>query len=398
MLEQLMQKIEQKKDKMIEIRRYLHQHPELSFQEEKTAQYIQDFYKEKDVEVQTNVGGYGVVVTIKGGKPGKTVGLRADFDALPINEEVDVPFKSQNPGVMHACGHDAHTAYMLTLADSLIELKEQLNGKVVILHQPAEETPPGGAIAMIEDGALKGIDNVFAIHIMSLGDTGKVYYRSGKTQAARSYFKVRIQGKGGHGAHPHQCNDSIVAASHFVVAAQTIVSRRINPFDMATVTFGSFDGKGSFNVIKDAVELEGDVRTMSDDVRATVQKEFRRILSGIAEEFGVTYDLTYTDDYPVLFNDKEMTDLAMRGIQKAQIPEVKEILESDPTPGSEDFAYFTEKVPGSMFYVGANPENQPAYPHHHPKFQINEESMLISAKAMGAVVAEYLETDSISSD
>lgn len=390
MLNQLLQKLDEKKGRMIEIRRYLHQHPELSFKEEKTAQYIADFYKDKDVNVRTNVGGYGVVVTIEGGQPGKTVALRADFDGLPISEEADVPFKSQNPGVMHACGHDGHTAYLMILAESLIEMKDQLKGNVVILHQPAEETPPGGAVAMIEDGCLEGVDNIFGIHLMSLANTGEVAYRSGEMQAGRSYFKVKIQGKGGHGSAPHTSNDSIVAASHFVVAAQTIVSRRINPFDMATVTIGSFDGKGSFNIIKDSVELEGDVRTMSDEVRAKVETEFKRILAGIAQEFDITYDLIYSHDYPVLVNDKEMTELVANAINKAEIPEIKAVVETPPASASEDFAYYLQKVPGSFFYVGAKPVDGPAYPHHHPKFVINEDSLIIAAKAMAAVVVEYL--------
>ncbi|MED3790630.1 M20 family metallopeptidase [Peribacillus frigoritolerans] len=391
MLDQLLQKLDEKKGKMIEIRRYLHQHPELSFKEEKTAQYIADFYKDKSVMIRTNVGGYGVVVTIEGGLPGKTVALRADFDGLPIMEEADVPFKSSNPGVMHACGHDGHTAYLMILAEALIEMKDQLRGNVVILHQPAEETPPGGAIAMIEDGCLEGVDSIFGIHLMSLSVTGEVCYRAGEMQAGRSYFKVKIQGKGGHGSMPHTSNDSIVAASHFVVAAQTIVSRRINPFDMATVTIGSFDGKGSFNVIKDSVELEGDVRTMSSEVRATVEMEFKRILAGLAQEFDITYDLIYSHDYPVLVNDKSMTELVVNGIEKAGIPEIKALVETPPMSGSEDFAYYLQKIPGSMFYVGAKPDDGPVYPHHHPKFVINEDSLIIAAKAMAAVVAEYFE-------
>ncbi|CAK6474574.1 M20 family metallopeptidase [Peribacillus castrilensis] len=389
MLDQLLQKLEEKKERMIEIRRYLHQHPELSFKEEKTAQYIADFYKDKSVIIRTNVGGYGVVVTIEGGLPGKTVALRADFDGLPIMEEADVPFKSSNPGVMHACGHDGHTAYLMILAEALIEMKDQLRGNVVILHQPAEETPPGGAIAMIEDGCLEGVDSIFGIHLMSLSVTGEVCYRAGEMQAGRSYFKVKIQGKGGHGSMPHTSNDSIVAASHFVVAAQTIISRRINPFDMATVTIGSFDGKGSFNVIKDSVELEGDVRTMSSEVRAKVETEFKRILAGLAQEFDITYDLIYSHDYPVLVNDKAMTELVVNGIKNAAIPEVKALVETPPTSGSEDFAYYLQKIPGSMFYVGAMPDDGPVYPHHHPKFVINEDSLIIAAKAMAAVVAEY---------
>ncbi|MER2009621.1 MAG: amidohydrolase, partial [Psychrobacillus sp.] len=173
----LFEKMNAKQDRMIEIRRYLHENPELSFQEEKTAAYIADFYKDKDCNVRINVGGRGIVVTIDSGKPGKTVAIRADFDALPIEEEADVQFKSKNPGVMHACGHDGHTAYMLILAESLIEIKDSLAGKIVVLHQHAEEVPPGGAIKMIEDHALDGVDNVFGIHVMSQMETGKLFYR-----------------------------------------------------------------------------------------------------------------------------------------------------------------------------------------------------------------------------
>ncbi len=178
--QELLKRLEEKQDRIIEIRRYLHENPELSFQETETAKYIADFYKDLDCDVRTNVGGNGIVVTIDSGKPGKTIGIRADFDALPIQEETGLPFASKNPGVMHACGHDGHTAYMLVLGETLIEMKNQLKGKIAIIHQHAEETPPGGAIGMIEDGALEGIDNVFGIHVMTSMETGKIYYRPGK--------------------------------------------------------------------------------------------------------------------------------------------------------------------------------------------------------------------------
>src|SRR5699024_11054313 len=250
-----------RKDEMIKIRRYLHENPEISFKDEKTAQYIANFYNGKDVKVETNVGnGYGIIVTIEGEKSGKTIGLRADFDALPILEETDVPFKSKNEGVMHACGHDAHTAYLLVLADCFIQLKEELNGTIKIIHQHAEEVPPGGAKSIMESGHLDDVDAIFGIHILPMDPAGVVGYRSGYAFNGRSYFKLKIQGTGGHGSSPHSANDSIVAGAHFVTAAQTIVSRRLNPMDTGVVTIGSFDGKGTFNVIKDSVEIEGDIR------------------------------------------------------------------------------------------------------------------------------------------
>ncbi|WP_373804696.1 amidohydrolase, partial [Jeotgalibaca porci] len=188
LLDMLTQKLEEKEGRIIEMRRYLHAHPELSFEEEKTAQYIADFYKDVPVDkVETNYGGgNGVVVTIKGAQPGKTIAIRADFDALPITEETDVAFKSTNPGVMHACGHDGHTAYMLILAETLAELKSELKGTIRVLHQPAEEVPPGGALGMIKAGALEGVDHIFGIHVMSNMETGKVFYRAGNTQTGRS--------------------------------------------------------------------------------------------------------------------------------------------------------------------------------------------------------------------
>ena len=391
MKEQLFNLLKEKEAKMIEIRRYLHENPELSFKEAKTSTYIADFYKDKDVQVETNIGGYGVKVTIDSGKPGKTIAIRADFDALPIQEETNLPFASKVDGVMHACGHDAHTAYMLVLAETLIEMKDQLTGKVIVIHQPAEEQPPGGAMAMIRDGVLEGVDNMFGIHVMSTFETGKVFYREGAVQTGRAYFKAIIRGKGGHGSSPHMANDSIVAGAHFVTAVQTIVSRRLNPFDVGVITIGSFDGKGSFNVIKDAIEIEGDVRAMTEEVRAIVEKELRALLEGIASMFGITYELEYMNDYPVLVNDDQLTAFVANSLKEANIEEVVEVIRCEPQPPSEDFAYYALERPSTFFYIGAKPESGPAYPHHHPKFDVSEQSLLIAAKSMGIIVLDYLE-------
>ncbi|NGP61384.1 amidohydrolase [Paenibacillus thiaminolyticus] len=387
---ELFRRLDEKKERIIEIRRYLHAHPELSFQEENTAKYIAEFYTDKPCVVREHVGGNGVVVTIDSGKPGKTLAIRADFDALPITEQTGLPFASQNPGVMHACGHDGHTAYMLVLAETLMEMKDQLEGKVVILHQHAEETPPGGAIHMIQDGCLDGVDHVLGIHVMSTMETGGIFYREGPIQTGRAYFKVKIHGKGGHGSSPHMANDAIVAASEFVCAVQTIVSRRLNPFDVGSITIGSFDGKGSFNVIKDAVELEGDVRAMTEETRSLIEQEIRRILSGLQEMFGITYELEYNNDYPVLINDPAFTEFVVKSLAQSGIPEVTSIERCEPQPPSEDFAYYAQQRPSVFFYVGAMPDNGAYYPHHHPKFDINEDSLQIAAKVMGALVIDYM--------
>lgn len=388
MNKQLIETLKAKEDKMIEIRRYLHQHPELSFQEEKTAQYIADFYKGKDVKVETNIGERGIKVTIDSGKPGKTLAIRADFDALPITEDTGLPFASVNTGVMHACGHDAHTAYMLVLAETLAEMKEVFTGKVVVIHQPAEEVPPGGAKGMIEAGVLDGVDNVLGVHVMSTMPVGKVFYRPGYVQTGRAFFKLKVIGKGGHGSSPHMANDAIVAGSYFVIALQTVVSRRLNPFETGVVTIGSFDGKGQFNVIKDSIEIEGDVRGLTDDTKATIEREIKRLSKGLEEMYGVTCELEYNDDYPALYNDPEFTNYVAQTLKDASLDFEVEMCE--PQPPSEDFAYYAKERPSAFIYTGAAPEEGEIYPHHHPKFNISEKSLLISAQVVGTVVLDYL--------
>ncbi|WP_207695774.1 hypothetical protein DOK67_0001515 [Enterococcus sp. DIV0212c] len=388
---QLFTMLQQKEAEIIKIRRHFHENPELSFQETETAKYIADFYAGKDCDVQTNVGGgNGILVDIHGGKKGPFLAIRADFDALPIQEDTGLPFASKTPNVMHACGHDGHTAYMMVLADSLIELKDQLAGTIRVIHQPAEEVPPGGAKGMIEAGCLDGVDHVLGIHVMSLMPLGDVFYHSGPVHTGRATFKVVMQGKGGHGSTPQDANDTIVAASQFVTAVQTIVSRRINPFDTATVTIGSFDGKGSANVIKDSVTLEGDVRIMKEETREIVEKEFKQILDGICQTFGISYELDYANDYPVCVNDAKTTEMVAKALSEAQIPEVKQLVECGPQTPSEDFSYYAKERPSCFFFVGAHKEGTPMYPHHHPKFYIDEDCLLIAAKSMGAAVLHYL--------
>ncbi|EFR99566.1 thermostable carboxypeptidase 2 [Listeria seeligeri FSL N1-067] len=392
---QLMKMLDERKDEIIQIRRHLHENPELSFHEAETAKYIQSFYKGKDVEIATEVGnGHAIVVTIKGGKPGKTIALRADFDALPVTEETELPFKSQNEGVMHACGHDGHTAYLLVLADCLISLKEDIPGTIKIVHQHAEETPPGGAKSVVESGILDDVDQIFGIHVFPFGESGEVYYHSGYSMAGRTYFKLKIQGVGGHGSSPHMANDAIVASAYFVTAVQTIISRRLNPFDTGVVTIGSFDGKGSFNVIKDAVELEGDVRYMTTENRDKIDAEIHRIVAGIEAMFGVTTELTYTNDYPSLYNDPKVTEQVVASLQKGIGEYLTAVSEYDMLSGSEDFAYYLQKIPGVFFYIGAKPKNtEQAYFNHHPKFDIDEDALLVAAKSVAEVVLNYYKLD-----
>lgn len=391
MCEKLIQKLTKKESKMIEIRRYLHQHPELSFKEEQTSKYIADFYQDKGVTIEEGIGERGIKITIDSGRPGKTLAIRADFDALPIEEDTGLPFASQNKGVMHACGHDAHTAYMLVLAETLAEMKDHFTGKVVVIHQPAEEVPPGGAIGMIKDGVLDGVDHVLGVHVMSTMETSTVYYRPGYVQTGRAFFKLKVIGKGGHGSSPHAANDAIVAGAEFVSSIQTVVSRRLNPFETGVITIGSFDGKGQFNVIKDHITIEGDVRGLTNDTKRTIEKEIKRITHGLEVMYGVTCELEYQDDYPALYNDPEFTEYVAKTLKNADLD--FDVALCEPQPPSEDFAYYAQERPSAFIYVGAAPEEGEMYPHHHPKFNISEKALLTSAQAVGTVVLDYLKGD-----
>lgn len=385
-LEKLVKELEKYKKKIIKIRRYLHENPEISFKETKTAEYISKYYENKGVEVKTHVGGNGVVVIIDSGKPGKTMGLRADFDALPIKEETGLAFSSKNIGVMHACGHDAHTAYLMVLADILIKYKKELKGKIYIIHQHAEEMTPGGAIGMIKSGNLDEVDNFFGIHVMTDMPVGKVYYHSGETQQGRSKFNVKLIGKGGHGSMPHTANDAIVAGANLIMALQTIVSRRLSPFENGVVTVGSFDGAGTFNIIKDKIEITGDVRAMSENTMKKIEEQINIISQGIAKTYSMDIEYNFLIDYPILNNDKKMTQLVVNAVKKVGL----EAEDCGPQSPSEDFAHYAKIKPSCFFYVGAKKDNN-NYPHHNSKFDINEESLLVASKAMLAVVFEYLE-------
>lgn len=385
-LEKLVKELENDKEKMIKIRRYLHENPEISFKETKTAEYISKYYENKGVEVKTHVGGNGVVVIIDSGKPGKTMGLRADFDALPIKEETGLAFSSKNIGVMHACGHDAHTAYLMVLADILIKYKKELKGKIYIIHQHAEEMTPGGAIGMIKSGYLDEVDNFFGIHVMTDMPVGKVYYHSGETQQGRSKFNIKLIGKGGHGSMPHTANDAIVAGANLIMALQTIVSRRLSPFENGVVTIGSFDGAGTFNIIKDKIEITGDVRAMSENTIKKIEEQINIISQGIAKTYSMDIEYNFLIDYPILNNDKKITQLVVNAVKKVGL----EAEDCGPQSPSEDFAHYAKIKPSCFFYVGAKKDNN-NYPHHNSKFDINEESLLVASKAMLAVVFEYLE-------
>lgn len=376
-------------DEIISWRRYLHQHPELSFQEKETAKFIEEKLKSFGLEVKTNIGGNGLVGILSGEEPGKTIAFRADFDALPINDEKEVSYKSLNPGAMHACGHDGHTAALLGTAQTLSKFNKNIKGAVLFIFQPAEETPPGGAKFMIEDKILQGVDYVFGAHLASEIPFGKIAVGEGYKMAAVDKFEIIIEGKGGHGARPHDSNDPIVIGSDIVSALQKIVSRKIDPLKSAVVTLGVFQSGNAFNVIPDTARLEGTVRTFDSEIRKDVKAHIHSIVKGITEGFQATYKIDYLLGYPALFNHKKETDI-VRDLFQGTFNEAA-VIDLETSMGAEDFSYFLQEKPGTYFKVGAQNESESThYPHHHPKFDFDERALLNIEKAFVKIVSHYL--------
>ena len=393
MLEKWYEEIEAMYEQMVEWRRYLHENPELSFQEINTSKMIGDLLESFGIEVRRNVGGNGIVGKIYGAKPGKTIALRADFDALPIQDEKNVAFKSKVPGVMHACGHDGHTATLLAVAKVLQNNAEELAGNVVLLHQHAEESPPGGAIAMIEDGCLEDVDVVYGAHLASGSDLGSVLYRIGPVSAASDAFELKIQGKGGHGASPHQTIDAVAVGVQIANQLKHIVSRRVNPQKPAVISIGSFHAGNTGNVISDTAELTGTVRTFDEDVRSLIIEEMEQLIKGVCKAFHATYEFNYTKGYPSTVNTADETNILEKCLINT-LPESKPVIIEKPGMGGEDFSYYLQNRPGCFFSVGARNEDIEAiYPHHHPKFTFDERAMLHTAKIFLSLVDYYTNTE-----
>ncbi|MGG0655177.1 amidohydrolase [Rummeliibacillus pycnus] len=391
MSEQLLQviykELEDSFDEMQAIRRYLHMHPEVSFHEYKTAEYIQNFYKQLEIPFEANFGGNGIVARFSGEKPGKTVALRADFDALAIQDEKEVSYKSTVAGVSHACGHDGHTATLLVLAKILWKHRAELPGTYVIIHQFAEEVAPGGAKPMIEAGCLNGVDAIFGTHLWSQFPLGSINYRSGAMMAGADKFDIKIIGNGGHGGAPHTTVDAVTVGAELVVQLQQIVARRINPTDPAVLTIGSFHSGSAFNIIAGEATLTGTVRTFDVAVREQIIEELERVIKGICLAANADYEFHYLRGYIPLINHDNETKFVTRIAET--IPGVTEITEMNAVMVGEDFAYYVEKIPGTFFFTGAKPKEGTAYPHHHAKFDFAEEAMLAAAKTLGTAAILY---------
>lgn len=390
--DQLRVYLQQLEPQMVNWRRHFHQYPELSFQEEKTPARIAEILEELGVdEIRTGVGSRGVVGILRGSQPGRTVALRADFDALPIQDQKEVSYKSQVPGVMHACGHDAHTATLLGLAAFFAKHRDQVKGTIVFIFQHAEEENPGGAIAMVEDGALDGVDAIFGAHLWSMAPVGKVWISPGPIMANVDDFTIVVKGKGGHGAIPQETVDSIVIGSQIVMNLQTIASRNVSPLDNIVVTIGTFHAGDNFNVIADTCRMTGTVRSFMPEVRDLAEKRLREIVQGTAAMMGGSATIEYDRGYPAVINHGQEAEI----VRQAAIATLGEdhVDPMIPTMGGEDFSYYLQKVPGAFVFVGAgNPDKGADFPHHHPRFDIDEQSMLINAEVLGRSAIQFLES------
>ena len=370
-------------------RRHIHMHPELGFKEHETSQYIQRRLGEIGVPFKAGIAQTGILSTIEGTKPGKTVLLRADIDALPIDEQNDVPYKSKNPGVMHACGHDAHTAVLLGAAQLL--KGRDFAGTVKLVFQPCEERAPGGAIKMIEEGVMDDpkVDAAFGLHVTPQLEVGQLGYRPGPASAASDRFTITVVGKGGHAARPNSCVDAVVVGAHIVVALQTLVSRETSPIQPAVVTVGAIHAGDAHNVIPGEATIRGTVRTYDPDLRNQMAQRLRELAQGIARAMRAEANVEYTFGYPPLVNDQAMTDLARAA--GAEIVGKENLTDPDQALGGEDMAYFLQKAPGCFFRLGTgNRARGITYGNHHPRFDVDEGALPIGAAAMAATALRFL--------
>jgi amidohydrolase len=380
--------IKDNSEEMIEIRQKLHREPELSWEEYKTTQFVYDYLQELGIESRKTEP-TGVIGELVGGKEGKTVALRADMDALSVEElNEDLPYKSGEKGKMHACGHDAHTAMLLAAAKALAEVKEEIPGTVRFIFQPAEEVATG-AKAMVEQGAVEGADNVFGIHIWSQAPTHNVSCTPGPSFASADIFKVQFKGRGGHGAMPQACIDAAVIASSFVMNLQSVVSRTIDPAQPAVVTVGKMVVGTRFNVIAENAEIEGTVRCFNPEVRDHIEKQLQIYADHTAAIYGGTAVLEYIRGTQAVINGTESAEL----VQQVAVEAFGEqrLYDEKPTMGAEDFSFYLDEVPGSFALVGSgNLEKDTEWAHHHGRFNIDEEALETGAELYAQYAWAYL--------
>ncbi|WP_425545353.1 amidohydrolase [Gangjinia marincola] len=390
--------------KVIDWRRDLHQYPELSNREFKTAEKIAKHLKKLGLEVETGIAKTGVVAVLKGDQPGKTVALRADIDALPVTERNDLPFKSEvktaflntETGVMHACGHDTHTAILMGVAEILTKHKDKINGTVKFIFQPAEEGPPpgeeGGAKLMIKEGVLKSpdVDAIFGLHINSGTPVGTIRYKPGGTMAAVERFVINVKGKQTHGSAPWSGVDPIVISAKIIDGLQTIISRESKLVDEAAViTVGKITSGVRFNIIPESAEMIGTVRTLDPAMREKIMRRMTEMSQDIAKAYGGSATIEWQNNTSITYNDLDLTAKMLPTLQGIAGKENVELVKA--TTGGEDFSFFQEEVPGFYFFLGGmTPGNKDAFPHHTPDFKIDESGLLLGVKVMSQLAIDYL--------
>lgn len=380
------------KDELIAIRRNIHQHPELGFQEERTSKLIKDFLTNEGIPYKESAK-TGVCASIKGEKTGieKVIALRADMDALPIEEKNNVSYKSVNKGKMHACGHDGHTTILLGAAKILNEHKADFSGTVKLFFEPAEETT-GGAPLMIEEGVLENpkVDFVVGLHVNEDIETGKIMVKSGSVNASSNPFKVKIKGKGGHGATPDVAIDPIVTASLIITELQTIVSREVHPARPVVLTVATVHSGTAPNIIPDEAEISGIIRTVNEEDRTFIKKRFRQIVEGTAKSHNCSVDITIEEGYPSLINDAEVVNKILKAAEEV-IGKENIVEQKEPSMGVESFAYFAKERPAAFYYLGTkNLLKSTDKPAHGPFFNIDEEALPLGTALQCTIAYEYL--------
>jgi len=386
----LMQKIKEMKDWLVEIRRRIHMYPELGFEEIETSKLVCEWLDKFGIQVKRGLAKTGVIGILEGKEPGMTVAIRGDMDALPIGEENPVTYASKINGKMHACGHDAHVAILLGVAKFFSSIRNQVKGNIKWIFQPAEEGGGGGKI-MVEEGVLENprVDAIFAAHVFPFLPIGKIGIYEREGMAAADRFTIKIIGKGGHAASPHASRDPILAAGHLITQIHSIVGRNVNPLESAVITIGMISGGTAFNIIPDEVELSGTVRSLNLQIREELRSRIEQISRGIAQSFGMGYRFDFEYGYPFLINDRTMSKLVASACSKGIGGENVEVLR--PSMGGEDFAYYLEKVPGAFFRLGIRNESKGiVHPYHSRLFDIDEEVLPFGVEMLVRVIDEYL--------
>ena len=388
---------------LLQWRRHLHQNPELGNREVKTAAYVVERLKSFGLEPQTGIARTGVVAILKGGRPGPMVALRADMDALPVKEQVDVPFASkattewegQQVGVMHACGHDTHVAILLATAKVLSQMKDRLPGSVKFIFQPAEESVPiaerpAGAEAMVKEGVMQNVNAVFGLHVFANVPAGTITYRKGPFMAAADAFEIIVTGRQAHGSSPWRGVDPIVVGAHIVTALQTIVSRNVDITRLpAIVTVGQFQSGVRNNIIPDTARLVGTIRTFDDGVQADIHRRVKEISESIATSMGATAKVVIDKGYPVTANDPKLTEKMLPSLERAAPKMVKE---SELITGAEDFTFYQRQAPGLFVFLGITPPDQvgKAASNHSPLFFVDEKALVTGVRALATLAVDYL--------